>query len=208
MRYRYLAGDKDKPLLLAYHGLGQKSVGLVSWLPLYRSFPHMSRLFASCGELGWSCFMPQAGGMVFRIDKTLTHVQKAREITGSTGKLYLFGFSMGAETVYQAANFLSKDPLNGEYSPAGIWGHSGRAPQIGKFYTHHPYKVALTCNREEDHVLPFNDVSMRDERKRALAYYTGRDFCVRTEEGSANGAKVVHRCDPSLNIKLLSWLNS
>lgn len=209
MRCRWVRGGHDAPLVMAYHGLGQRSVGCVSYLPSYWSFPHMSGMLAACKRLGWSCCMPQSRGAVFRVDKVPSDVLRAREKTQSYGKLYLFGFSMGAETVYEAANFLVKHPIGVELLPFGIWGHSGRAPDIRVFNTSHKYRVALSCNYEEAHPLPFNKGrSMRDERKRARDFYEGKEFHVREFTGSARGKRPVHRCDPSLNEQVLQWLGA
>lgn len=207
MKCRYYSGDPDKPLLMAYHGTGQKSVGLFSWLPWYWSFPHMSQLLATCEELRWSCCMPQASGIVFRVDEGPAQILRARQLTGSSGPLVLFGFSMGAESVHELANYLTKTLLGEDFYPRGIWAHSGRAPTIADLTSYRKYKVLVTCNKEEVNPLPFNQGrSMRDERITAEKYYEVRGFKVRSAEGSSHGEKPPHRCDPSLNKRLLQWM--
>lgn len=204
MRYRYAEGVSSRPLLIAYHGMGQRSAGLASHWPWYWSFPRMSQLFAACKTLGWSCFMPQVGPWAAKYAHS--HVLKARQTTHSYGKLYLFGFSMGAETVYEAANILANRPSADGNMPSGIWGHSGRAPKMEQF-TPLSYKVALSCNKEETHALPFNGGrSMHDERQLAYEFYLRQGMEVDVAEGSANGNKPVHRCDPSLNLPILQWM--
>lgn len=207
MGRRYLKGASNEPLLIAYHGLLQKSAGLLSYLPWYKSFPHMSQILDTCRELKWSCYLPQSEGLVFRIDKTLSHVWRARELTESLGKLYFFGFSMGAETAYEAANYLNKNSLDEGCLPCGLWAHSGRAPRIKDFKVRAPYKVAVSCNEEETHPLPFNcGRSMLDERQLAYDFYSSHNIAVKEFSGTAGGKRPVHRCDPELNRKVLQWL--
>ena len=207
-RYHIHVGEQDKPLLMAYHGLGQSVVGWRSRLPWFWSFLNNSKIVETCKELGWSCCLPQASATNWTrrdISRVVYHLIKARTETRSRGSLFLYGFSDGA-IVYDMTTFLLENATDPNYIPKGVWVHSGLAPKdTGASWSMRSCKAYITCNASETRALPFNQGrSMQDERLLSYDWHISRGYDVVTKEGAAEG----HCCDPQLNLPALQWLAS
>lgn len=118
MKAATVVGDVDRPLILAFHGLGQHVCGWRSWWP-YWDYMAMSGLRELALDWGWSLWAPQSDRLGHdwrKKDGDLIWSSPARIATGSRGPLIVTGFSDGATLAHRVAARLK---------PAGLVAYSG-----------------------------------------------------------------------------------